>query len=329
MSSENTILSRGSYKESQRISEILSKESTGGIILLVATVLALVFANSAAAEHYFGLRDTYLGADFWGLHLKLSIGHWAADGLLAVFFFLVGLELKKEFVEGDLRNPGKALVPIVAAAGGVALPALIYVLINLNSSSEALGGWAIPSATDIAFAVAVLAVIGSHLPSALRTFLLTLAIVDDLIAITIIAVFYTSDLRLWFLAVALLPMAAFWWLTNRREAWFKKHYWTAWVLLLPLALLTWALFLNSGVHATIAGVVLAFLVPAGSPSTAGSIPSPTRSSTGCAPSRAPSRCRSSRSSARGWPSAGSRACWRRGSPRSRSASSSAWPRVLR
>lgn len=261
MTTDNTVLSRGSYKESQRISEILSKESTGGIILLIATLLALIFANSAASEHYFGLRDTYLGADFWGLHLKLSIGHWAADGLLAVFFFLVGLELKKEFVEGDLRNPGKAMVPIVAAAGGVALPALFYVLVNLNSSDEALGGWAIPAATDIAFAVAVLAVIGSHLPATLRTFLLTLAVVDDLIAITIIAVFYTSDLQIGYLALAIIPIALYALVARKGEKLFHLSPAACWLILLPIGFIVWVLFLNSGIHATIAGVILAFLIP--------------------------------------------------------------------
>ena len=129
--------------------------------------------------------------------------------MLAVFFFLAGLELKKEFVVGDLRNPGKALVPVVAAAGGVAVPALIYALINLNSSAEALGGWAIPAATDIAFAVAVLAVIGTHLPAALRTFLLALAVVDDLIAIVIIAIFYSSDLKIHYLLWAIIPIVLY------------------------------------------------------------------------------------------------------------------------
>jgi len=178
-----------------------------------------------------------------------------------VFFFLAGLELKQEFVVGDLRSPSKAMVPVAAAFGGVALPAIFYAVINLRGPAGAEGGWAIPAATDIAFAIAILALLGSSLPTALRTFLLTLAIVDDLIAITIIAVFYTGDLRLGFLALALIPLALFWVLTNKAEALFKKHYWTAWVLLLPLALVTWVLFLNSGVHATIAGVVLAFLVP--------------------------------------------------------------------
>lgn len=257
----NTVLSRGTYRESQRVSEILSKESTGGIILLVATIAALIFANSAAAEHYFGLRDTYLGQDIGGLHLKLSIGHWAADGLLAVFFFLVGLELKKEFVIGDLRNPGKALVPVVAAAGGVITPALIYTLVNLGSSAEARGGWAIPAATDIAFAVAVLAVIGSHLPSALRTFLLTLAVVDDLIAITIIALFYTSDLKIGYLALSIIPIAIYALVARKGEKLFHLSPAAAWFILLPIGFVVWALFLNSGIHATIAGVILAFMVP--------------------------------------------------------------------
>ncbi|MDO4898036.1 MAG: Na+/H+ antiporter NhaA [Rothia sp. (in: high G+C Gram-positive bacteria)] len=261
MTSDKTVLARGSYKETKRISDILSQESTGGIILLVATLLALIFANSAAAEHYFGLRDTYLGADFWGLHLKLSIGHWAADGLLAVFFFLVGLELKKEFVEGDLRNPGKALVPIVAAAGGVALPAIFYTLVNLSGSAEARGGWAIPAATDIAFAVAVLAVIGSHLPAALRTFLLTLAVVDDLIAITIIALFYSSDLKIIYLALALIPIALYALIARKGEKLFHLSPAASWFILLPIGFVVWVLFLNSGIHATIAGVILAFMIP--------------------------------------------------------------------
>ncbi|HJG50901.1 Na+/H+ antiporter NhaA type [Brachybacterium faecium] len=255
------VLEHGTFRTRHPVEEWVTRAIPGGGLLLLATVLALLLANTPASDLYFTVRDAHLGLDLGPLSLDLSIGHWASDGLLAVFFFLAGLELKQEFVVGDLRSPSKALVPIAAAFGGVAVPALLYALVNLGGPSGSLGGWAIPAATDIAFAIAILALLGSSLPTALRTFLLTLAIVDDLIAITIIAVFYTSDLRLWFLAVALLPMAAFWWLTNRREAWFKKHYWTAWVLLLPLALLTWALFLNSGVHATIAGVVLAFLVP--------------------------------------------------------------------
>lgn len=257
----NAILSRGSHRETTRITEILRKESVGGFILLGATVVALIMANSPLQSFYFGLRDTYLGQDIGDFHLKLSLGHWAADGLLAVFFFLAGLELKKEFVVGDLRNPGKALVPVLAAAGGVAVPAVLYALINLNSSSEALGGWAIPAATDIAFAVAVLAVIGTHLPAALRTFLLTLAVVDDLIAIVIIALFYSSDLKIHYLLWALIPLVVYALIARLGERHFHLNPASSWFILLPLGGVVWALFLNSGIHATIAGVVLAFLIP--------------------------------------------------------------------
>lgn len=261
MAAENTTLSRGSYKESQRVSEILRKESVGGMILLGATVLALVLANSGAADFYFGLRDTHLGQDIGSFHLDLSLAHWAADGLLAVFFFLAGLELKKEFVVGDLRNPSKALVPVVAAAGGVIVPALLYTLINLGSSAEARGGWAIPAATDIAFAVAVLAVIGTHLPSALRIFLLTLAVVDDLIAIVIIAIFYTSELKITYLLWAIIPILLYAFIARRGETTFHLKPMASWLILLPIGFVVWALFLNSGIHATIAGVVLAFTIP--------------------------------------------------------------------
>ncbi|WP_346846106.1 Na+/H+ antiporter NhaA [uncultured Rothia sp.] len=260
MSSSDT-LSRGSHRESLRITEIIRKESVGGFVLLGATVLALILANTAVQGFYFDLRDTYIGRDIGDFHLKLSLGHWAADGLLAVFFFLAGLELKKEFVVGDLRNPGKALVPVVAAAGGVAVPALIYALINLNSSAEALGGWAIPAATDIAFAVAVLAVIGTHLPAALRTFLLALAVVDDLIAIVIIAIFYSSDLKIHYLLWAIIPIVLYALIARLGERLFHLSPASSWFILLPLGAVVWALFLNSGIHATIAGVVLAFLIP--------------------------------------------------------------------
>ncbi|HJB10865.1 MAG TPA: Na+/H+ antiporter NhaA [Candidatus Brachybacterium merdavium] len=258
---EQLRLERGTYREHSRLETIVTGSIPGGMLLLSATVLALLMANSLFADVYFAVRDTELGFQLGPLDLELTVGHWAADGLLAVFFFVVGLELKQEFVVGDLRSPSKALVPILAAFGGVAMPAIIYTLINLGGPEGSAHGWAISAATDIAFAVAILALLGRHLPPALRTFLLTLAIVDDLIAITIIAVFYTGDLQLGFLALAALPVAAVWLLTNKAEALFKKHYWAAWVLLLPLGILTWMLFLNSGIHATIAGVVLAFTVP--------------------------------------------------------------------
>jgi NhaA family Na+:H+ antiporter len=183
------------------------------------------------------------------LHLDLTLGTWAADGLLAIFFFVVGLELKREFVAGDLRDPRKAALPVVAAVGGMAVPALLFVLVNLRTGGGALQGWAIPTATDIAFALAVLAVISTHLPVALRTFLLTLAVVDDLLAITIIAVFYTRDLAPLLLLAALVPLGLFAWAVQRRIR--------SWWLLLPLAAITWVLVHESGVHATVAGVLLA------------------------------------------------------------------------
>ena len=255
-----TALSRGSWYEWQRISALLRTESIGGILLLIAAILALIFANTGLADTYFGVRGTYLGGEVLGLDLRLSIGHWAADGLLAVFFFMVGLELKQEFVAGDLRNPRRALVPVVAAFGGVAMPAIIFAIINM-SNPEALNGWAIPTATDIAFAVAVLAVIGSAMPIAMRTFLLTLAIVDDLIAITIIAIFYATDLNLGYLFASLGVIAVYGVIANMAEKWFRGHLGASWFLLLPLGVVAWALLLNSGIHATIAGVLLAFTLP--------------------------------------------------------------------
>jgi NhaA family Na+:H+ antiporter len=235
-----------------RLSRFLSRDTTGGLLLLVATVLALILANSPAGSFYQQVRDFSFGPE--ALHLNLSVGAWAADGLLAIFFFVVGLELKQEFVAGSLRNPRAAVLPIAAAIGGVVVPAAIFTAININAGPDALQGWAIPAATDIAFAVAVIAVVGKRLPPALRTFLLTLAVVDDLIAITIIAVFYTAGIALLPLALALLPLAAFAVLVRRGVR--------AWWLLIPLGVTAWALVHASGVHATIAGVALGLLVPA-------------------------------------------------------------------
>ncbi|MDQ0617617.1 Na+/H+ antiporter NhaA [Arthrobacter globiformis] len=245
------VFSRSTYSEYLRIAAILRTETVGGALLLAATAAALIWANSPAADAYFGLRDFKLGYEPW--HLQLTLGHWASDGLLALFFFIAGLELKREFVSGDLRRPSRAVVPVTAAAGGVAVPAIIYSFITWNAGAEALRGWAIPTATDIAFALAVLAVINTHLPAALRTFLLTLAVVDDLIAIGIIAFFYSSGLQPALLLAALVPLALFAWLVQKRVS----H----WYLLLPLAAATWALVHVSGIHATVAGVLLGFTVP--------------------------------------------------------------------
>jgi NhaA family Na+:H+ antiporter len=253
-----TIFGRGSYAEALRIGEILRKETVGGALLVVAAVLALIWANSPASDSYFALRDFKVGYEPW--HLELSLGAWAADGLLAIFFFLVGLELKREFVAGDLRQLNKSVVPVTAAAGGVLVPALIYAAVNI-SSPETLRGWAIPTATDIAFAVAVLAIIGSHLPSALRIFLLTLAVVDDLIAISIIAIFYSSDIQPVPLLLALLPLGIYLLLAQKFRRFFGTHLAAAWFILLPLGVVVWALVHASGIHATVAGVLLGFAVP--------------------------------------------------------------------
>ncbi|WP_104045029.1 Na+/H+ antiporter NhaA [Arthrobacter sp. ZGTC412] len=254
----STIFGRGSYAEALRIGEILRKETVGGALLVAAAVIALVWANSPASDSYFALRDFKIGYEPW--HLDLSLGAWAADGLLAIFFFLVGLELKREFVAGDLRQLNKSIVPVAAAVGGVVVPAVIYAVVNL-ASPETLRGWAIPTATDIAFAVAVLAIIGSHLPSALRIFLLTLAVVDDLIAISIIAFFYTSDLHITPLLLALIPLAIYAFLAQKYRHFFGRKAPAAWVILLPLGVATWALVHASGIHATVAGVLLGFAIP--------------------------------------------------------------------
>ncbi|NHA69772.1 Na+/H+ antiporter NhaA [Phycicoccus flavus] len=244
---------RPSWTEAQFVANALRTETIGGAVLLVAAVVAILYANSPWRESYEALRDLKVGVD-WG-HLKLTLNHWAADGLLAIFFFVAGLELKREFLVGELRTPAKAAVPVLAAVAGVVTPAIVFlgVVTFMGGEGDALRGWAIPTATDIAFALAVLAVIGSHLPSGLRSFLLTLAVVDDLIAITIIAIFYTSDLQLAPLLVALVPLAVFAYLVQRRLG--------QWYLLIPLAALTWGFVHASGVHATVAGVLLGLTVP--------------------------------------------------------------------
>lgn len=259
MSDNNTgkprtaLFARGSWSETSRVSDILRKETVGGALLLVATVIALVWANSSWSDAYADLGALKVGTDSLGVHLDLSLATWAADGLLAIFFFVVGLELKREFVAGDLRDPARAALPIAAAVGGMIVPAAIFVAFTAHVGDGAMKGWAIPTATDIAFAVAVLAVISTHLPAALRTFLLTLAVVDDLLAISVIAVFYTDDINLVALALAVVPLALF--------AFCVQHRIRSWWLLIPLAALTWVFVHESGIHATVAGVLLGFTVP--------------------------------------------------------------------
>jgi NhaA family Na+:H+ antiporter len=246
------LFTRGSWSEATRFAGILRQETVGGMLLLGAAGAALVWANSPWSDSYHRLSEFSVGPE--SLHLNLSLGAWAADGLLAIFFFVVGLELKREFVAGDLRDPARAALPILAAVGGMVVPAAVYVGINLAMGrSDTLAGWAVPTATDIAFALAVLAVLSTHLPTALRTFLLTLAVVDDLLAITVIAVFYTDHLAPGPLALALIPGALFGLAVQR-----GVHRW--WILL-PLAAATWALVHASGVHSTVSGVLLGFTVP--------------------------------------------------------------------
>lgn len=244
---------RVSRSEARFLADVLRTETVGGGLLLLGALVALIWANSPWRDEYVALGEFVPWPGGAGLHLDLSLTKWAADGLLAIFFFVVGLELKREFVAGDLREPRRAVLPVVAAVGGMLLPAAIYLVINLSAGGAGLRGWAIPTATDIAFALAVLAVISSHLPQGLRAFLLTLAVVDDLFAITIIAVFYTTDFHGLPLIASLVPIGVFALLVRRRRTW--------WWALLPLAMLAWTLVHASGVHATVAGVLLGFTVP--------------------------------------------------------------------
>ncbi|MEU3613074.1 Na+/H+ antiporter NhaA [Streptomyces sp. NPDC006872] len=244
------VFGRLSLPERNFVAEALRTETVGGVLLLVAAVTALIWANVPALhDSYESVSHFHLGPDALGLHL--SVAHWAADGLLAVFFFVAGIELKRELVAGDLKDPRAAALPVVAAICGMAVPALVYTLTNLTGGGS-LGGWAVPTATDIAFALAVLAVIGTSLPSALRAFLLTLAVVDDLFAILIIAVFFTNTIDFAALGGAVLGLVVFWLLLRKGVR--------GWYVYVPLALVVWALMYNSGVHATIAGVAMGLML---------------------------------------------------------------------
>ena len=227
---------------------VLRDETFGGSLLLMAGVAAFIIANSAWGDWYNEFRSTKVGIG--GLDLELSIAHWAADAFLAIFFFVAGLELKQEFTHGSLAQRRQAIVPIVAAISGMVVPALIYVAIA-RADAGALEGWAIPVATDIAFALAVLAVAGKGLPLELRAFLLALAVVDDLGAITVIAIFYSDKTDLTFILITVALLAFF--------ALLQRTRYTHWFLMLPLALVIWWSTYQSGVHATVAGVAIALL----------------------------------------------------------------------
>jgi NhaA family Na+:H+ antiporter len=226
--------------ETSFVGDLLRSETVGGSVALLAALVALMWA-SLDFSSYAGFRAWQIG--------PLDVEHWASDGALTLFFFVAGLELKRELLVGSLRRPADAAVPVVAACCGVAVPALIFVVVNRGTDN--LAGWAVPAATDIAFALAILAVVGSALPSQLRAFLLTLAVVDDLIVIVVIAVFYTSTIHLTALLVSLAAFLAYAALQRLRVR--------SSLIYLPLAVIAWAAMHESGVHATIAGVVLGLL----------------------------------------------------------------------
>jgi Na+:H+ antiporter, NhaA family len=238
---------RPTVRYARTLAEALRTETIGGIVMLLATVAALVWAN-VSYDSYAALRDTKIGPE--ALHLHLELVKWAQNGLLTIFFFVAGLEVKEEFVHGELSNMRKAALPILAAVAGMVVPAVIYLAVSWGAP-DAAKGWAIPTATDIAFALAVLAVTASAMPAALRAFLLTCAVVDDLGAITIIAIFYTDHLNLVALAVGVALIVLYGYLQHKRV----KGMW----IYVPLALLAWYFVEVSGVHATVAGVALGLL----------------------------------------------------------------------
>ncbi|WKY57011.1 Na+/H+ antiporter NhaA [Vibrio sp. SNU_ST1] len=226
------------------IRDFFKLESAGGIILVIAAAIAMFVANSPLNEMYQGVLHSYV--------LGMSVSHWINDGLMAVFFLLIGLEVKRELLEGALKSKETAIFPAIAAVGGMLAPALIYVLFN-SSNPEALQGWAIPAATDIAFALGIMALLGNRVPVSLKVFLLALAIIDDLGVVVIIALFYSGDLSTLALTVGFIATGVLFMLNN-------KHVTKLSVYLIVGAIL-WFAVLKSGVHATLAGVVIGFAIP--------------------------------------------------------------------
>lgn len=224
--------------------EFLDSESSGGIVLMAAAALALIVANSPLAPTYFAALKAYIG--------PLSVSHWINDALMAVFFLLVGLEIKREVLDGQLSTWPRRILPGLAAAGGMAVPALIYAGLNWGNA-ETMRGWAIPTATDIAFALGVLSLLGSRVPASMKVFLTALAIIDDLGAVVIIAIFYTADLQMAYLAGAFAVLGMLY-AMNRMGVLSLLPY-------LALGVVLWILVLQSGVHATLAGVALALTIP--------------------------------------------------------------------
>ena len=235
-----------------RIQEFIRLETSGGIILMIAAVLAMIIANSPLATAYDAILGTYIKVGIGSFEIAKPAILWINDGLMAIFFFLVGLEIKREVLAGELSSFDKAILPIMAAIGGMAVPGLIYAIINWGTP-ENLNGWAIPTATDIAFALGILALIGSRAPVALKIFLLAIAIIDDLGAIVIIAVFYTSQLSINALTISMLGFAVAI-VLNRMGIQRTAPY-------LLVGIVMWVFVLKSGVHATLAGVLIALTIP--------------------------------------------------------------------
>jgi len=227
-------------------------EAASGIVLLFAAVIALVISNSELSNLYFSTLERYLFIGINNFGLKLSVLHWINDALMAIFFFFVTLEIKREFLQGELSNIKQALLPIIAAVGGMVVPALIYVFINLGDG-ETLKGWAIPSATDIAFSLGVLSLLGKRVPLSLKVFLTALAIIDDLGAIVIIALFYSGDLSIKYLSLMLLAFIVLLVINKFNVKRFLPY--------LIVGIFLWDFTHNSGIHATIAGVLLAMTIP--------------------------------------------------------------------
>ena len=227
-------------------------EAASGLVLLFAAIIALIISNSDLSELYFSTLNEYLFLGINNFGLKLSVIHWINDGLMAIFFFFVTLEIKREFLQGELSNIKQALLPIIAAVGGMLVPALTYVFINYGNS-ETLNGWAIPSATDIAFSLGVLSLLGKRVPLSLKVFLTALAIIDDLGAIVIIALFYSGDLNIKYLILMLLAFIILLVINKFNIKKFLPY--------LIVGLFLWDFTHNSGIHATIAGVLLAIAIP--------------------------------------------------------------------
>ena len=227
-------------------------EAASGLVLLIAAIIALFISNSNFSEYYFRTLEQYIFVGINDFGLKLSVHHWINDLLMAIFFFFVTLEIKREFIQGELSNLKKAMLPIIAAVGGMVVPALFYILINLGDN-ETLNGWAIPSATDIAFSLGILSLLGSRVPISLKIFLTALAIIDDLGAILIIAFFYSGDLSISYLSLMLISYIL---LLVLNKFGFKKF-----LPYLLLGVFMWFFTYKSGIHATIAGVLLASTIP--------------------------------------------------------------------